>query len=42
MNEFRALELRFLAAETTLFPFELAFVIIAKLQVLHRMPYHTA
>lgn len=37
MNEFRALELRFLAAETTLFPFELAFVIIAKLQVLHRM-----
>jgi hypothetical protein len=34
MNEFRARELRFLAAETTLFPLELAFVIMAKLQVM--------
>ena len=36
MNEFRARELRFLAAETTLFPLELAFVIMAKLQVMRR------
>ena len=37
MNEWRALELRFLAANVALAPFELGFVIVAKLQVLHRM-----
>ena len=40
MNEFRARELRFLAAETTLFPFELAFVIMAKLQVMTCDTWH--
>jgi hypothetical protein len=37
MNELRARELRFLAAHFALIPFELGFVIVAELQVLHRL-----
>jgi hypothetical protein len=37
MNEWRAWELRFLAAYFALTPFESCFVVFAKLQVLHRM-----
>ena len=37
MNEWRALELRFLATHFAFIHFELGFVIVAKLQVLHRM-----
>jgi hypothetical protein len=37
MNAWRAWELRFLATHFVLTPFELGFVIIAKLQVLQRM-----
>lgn len=37
MNELRSWELRFLATHFSLIPFELGFVIVAKLQALHRM-----
>ncbi len=37
LKEFRAQELGFIAAETSLFPFELFFVIVAKLFILDRM-----